>query len=181
MGRGALDGEEETVWYPDPEEKSPWLDIELGTPTTIDHLEFDFPRADSVMQPIKVVVEGGDTVREGWLDGSGRVEFTEFTADSVRLTFERPEGQALEIGSIEIPGVDPVEAVPEGEAATTCGLGPTLRVNGRRVETRISEGSLADQLTGRPLRYESCTDLRLDPGENHVVVDPGNATRCARP
>lgn len=174
MGRGALDGEEETVWYPDPEEKSPWLDIELGTPTTIDHLEFDFPRADSVMQPIKVVVEGGDTVREGWLDGSGRVEFTEFTADSVRLTFERPEGQALEIGSIEIPGVDPVEAVPEGEAATTCGLGPTLRVNGRRVETRISEGSLADQLTGRPLRYESCTDLRLDPGENHVVVDPGN-------
>lgn len=174
MGRGALDDEESTVWYPDPEEKNPWLDIELGTPTTIDHLEVDFPRADSMLRPIKVVVEGGDTVREGWLDSSGRVDFAEFTADSVRLTFERPEGQALEIGTIELPGVDPVEAVPEGDAATACGLGPTLRVNGQRVETRIGGGTLGEQLTGQPLRYESCTDLRLEPGENRVVVDPGN-------
>jgi arabinofuranan 3-O-arabinosyltransferase len=30
MGRGALDDDESTVWYPDPEEKHPWLDIELG-------------------------------------------------------------------------------------------------------------------------------------------------------
>lgn len=174
MGRGALDDDESTVWYPDPEEKNPWLDIELEEPTTIGHLEVDFPRADSVLRPIRVTVEGGDTVREGWLDGSGRVDFAELTARSLRVTFERPEGQALEIGTITLPGVDPVDPLPEGEAVTACGLGPVLRVNGRRVETRISEGSLADQLTGKPLRYESCTDLDMTEGENRIVVDPGN-------
>ena len=174
MGRGALDDDESTVWYPDPEDKAPWLDVALGSPTTLDHMEVDFPRADSVMRPIKVTVEGDDSVREGWLDGSGRVEFAALTASSLRLTFERPEGQGLEIGSIDLPGVDPVDPLPEADASTTCGLGPTLRVNDRRVETRISEGTLADQLTGRPLRYESCTDLDLGEGENRVVVDPGN-------
>ncbi len=174
MGRGALDDEEGTVWYPDPEEKTPWLDIELGEATTMDHLKVDFPRADSVMRPIKVTVEGGGAVREGWLDGSGRLDFAELTASSLRLTFERPEGQALEIGTVELPGVPAVDPLPEGEASTTCGLGPTLRVNGQRVETRISDGTLTDQLTGNPLRYETCTDLDLPEGENRIVVDPGN-------
>ncbi|MFE3459831.1 alpha-(1-_3)-arabinofuranosyltransferase [Nocardiopsis aegyptia] len=174
MGRGALDDDESTVWYPDPEEKEPWLDIDLGEPTTLGYLEVDFPRADSVLRPIKVTVEGGDTVREGWLDGSGRVDFASLTTDTLRLTFERPEGQALEIGSIGLPGVDPVEAVPSGDASTACGLGPTLRVNDQRVETRISDGTLADQLAGLPLRYESCTDLDLVGGANRLEVDPGN-------
>ncbi|WP_017571975.1 alpha-(1-_3)-arabinofuranosyltransferase [Nocardiopsis halotolerans] len=174
MGRGALDDDESTVWYPDPEERNPWLDIELGEPTTIGYLEVEFPRADSVLRPIRVTVEGGGTVREGWLDGSGRVDFAEFTAESLRVTFERPEGQTLEIGTITLPGVEHVEALPGGDAATPCGLGPTLRVNGQRVETRISDGTLADQLTGRPLRYESCTDLELVEGGNRIVVDPGN-------
>ncbi|MFF8766181.1 alpha-(1-_3)-arabinofuranosyltransferase [Nocardiopsis dassonvillei] len=174
MGRGALDDDESTVWYPDPEEKNPWLDIELGAPTEIGHLEVEFPRADSVLRPIRVTVEGGGTVREGWLDGSGRVDFAEFTAESLRVTFERPEGQALEIGTVTLPGVEPVEPLPEGDASTACGLGPTLRVNDQRVETRISRGTLADQLTGSPLRYESCTDLDLVGGENRIVVDPGN-------
>ncbi|MEE2048443.1 DUF3367 domain-containing protein, partial [Nocardiopsis tropica] len=79
-----------------------------------------------------------------------------------------------EIGSVELPGVEPVDPLPEGDASTACGLGPTLRVNGQRVETRISGGALADQLTGRPVPYESCTDLDLVEGENRVVVDPGN-------
>ncbi|PWV50097.1 alpha-(1-_3)-arabinofuranosyltransferase [Nocardiopsis sp. L17-MgMaSL7] len=174
MGRGALDDDEATVWYPDPEEREPWLDIELGEPTAIDHMRVEFPRADSVMRPIRVTVEGGGTVREGWLDGSGRVDFAELTASSVRVTFERPEGQALEIGGVELPGVPAVDPLPEGDASTTCGLGPTLRVNDQRVETRISDGTLADQLTGRPLRYETCTDLDLTEGENRIVVDPGN-------
>ncbi|WP_231640588.1 alpha-(1-_3)-arabinofuranosyltransferase [Nocardiopsis sp. NRRL B-16309] len=174
MGRGALDDDESTVWYPDPEEKEPWLDIDLGEPTTLGYLEVDFPRADSVLRPIRVTVEGGDTVREGWLDGSGRVDFASLTTDTLRVTFERPEGQALEIGSIGLPGVEPVEAVPSGDASTACGLGPTLRVNGERVESRISEGTLADQLTGLPLRYESCTDFDLDGGTNRLEVDPGN-------
>ncbi|MFW6639468.1 alpha-(1-_3)-arabinofuranosyltransferase [Nocardiopsis algeriensis] len=174
MGRSALDDDESTVWYPDPEEKNPWLDIDLGQTVTLDHLEVEFPRADSVLRPIKVTVEGGDTVREGWLDGSGRVGFAPLRADSLRLTFERPEGQALEIGTVTLPGVDPVDPLPEGDASTACGLGPTLRVNGERVETRISGGRLSDQMTGKPLRYESCTEFDLVEGENRIVVDPGN-------
>ena len=174
MGRGALDDDESTVWYPDPEEKHPWLDIDLGREVELGHLTVDFPRADSVLRPVKVTIEGGDTVREGWLGGSGRIDFAPLTADELRITFERSEGQVLEIGTITLPGVEPVAPLPDGDASTACGLGPTLRVNGQRVESRITGGTLADRITGRPVRYESCTGVDLLEGENRIVVDPGN-------
>ncbi|MFC3994961.1 alpha-(1-_3)-arabinofuranosyltransferase [Nocardiopsis sediminis] len=174
MGRNAFDDDRATVWYPDPGEDAPSLDVDLGRATEIDGLRVDFPRADSVLRPVKVIAETAGTVREGWLDGSGWVGFAPFTTDELTLTFERPEDQPLEISGIRLPGVDPLEPVEGGDATTACGLGPVLRVNGERVETRIVSGTLEDVLAGRALRYESCGDTGIVDGGNRVAVEPGN-------
>jgi arabinofuranan 3-O-arabinosyltransferase len=174
MGRNALDADPATVWYPDPDEDDPALRIDLGRDTEIDGLSVDFPRPDSMTRPVRVTADTGSTVREGWLDGNGWVGFAPFTADELTLTFDRPEDQPLEIAGITLPDVDPLEPVEDGDATTACGLGPVLRVNGERVETRISDGTLEDTLNGAPLRYESCADVGLTDGENRVVVEPGN-------
>ncbi|WP_186355728.1 alpha-(1-_3)-arabinofuranosyltransferase [Streptomonospora sp. PA3] len=174
MGRGAFDGDDATVWYPDPEEDQPWLDVELGERTEIGGLRVDFPRPDSLSRPVEVTVEAGGTVRSGWLDGSGRLGFEPVTTDRLRITFDPPEAQPLEVRRIALPDVEPLPPVEGGSAATPCGLGPVLRVNGERVETRIVSGTLKDQVGGEPLRYESCSQVPVHQGANRLVVEPGN-------
>ncbi|MBV2362137.1 alpha-(1-_3)-arabinofuranosyltransferase [Streptomonospora nanhaiensis] len=174
MGRNALDDDPATVWYPDPDERRPWLEVGLPRATELDGLRVEFPRADSVTRPVKVTVESGGTVREGWLDGTGWVGFAPLTARELTITFDPPEGQPLEVRGITLPGTDPLPPVAGGDAATACGLGPVLRVNGERVETRIVSGTLEDRLRGEPLDFASCSPVPLAEGANRLTVDPGN-------
>ncbi|GAA3759467.1 arabinofuranan 3-O-arabinosyltransferase [Spinactinospora alkalitolerans] len=177
MGRNAFDDDPATVWYPDPGEATPSLDVELGERVRLNGIQVDFPRADSVTRPVKVTVETGSTVREGWLDGSGRLAFDPVRTDELTVTFDPPEGQPLEVRRIALPDVEPLERVGDEPVRSACGLGPALRVNGSRVDTRIVGGTLEDQFAGRPLEYESCTDLTLSEGRNRVVVEAGNQYR----
>nr|WP_238580794.1 alpha-(1->3)-arabinofuranosyltransferase [Streptomonospora alba] len=174
MGRNAFDGDDATVWYPDPDEDAPWVDVELGERTEIGGLRVDFAHPDSVARPVGVTVEAGGTVRSGWLDGSGSLGFEPVTSDHLRITFEPPEAQPLEVRRIAVPDVEPLPAVEGGDASTLCGLGPVLRVNGERVETRITSGTLADQVAGKALRYESCSGVPVREGGNRLLVEPGN-------
>ncbi|MFD0775013.1 alpha-(1-_3)-arabinofuranosyltransferase family protein, partial [Streptomonospora algeriensis] len=174
MGRNAFDGDDATVWYPDPDEATPWVDVELGGRTEIGGLRVDFARPDSVARPIEVTVEAGGTVRSGWLDGSGSLGFEPVTTDHLRITFDPPEAQPLEVRRIALPGIEPLPVVEGGDASTSCGLGPVLRVNGERVETRITSGTLADQVAAEPLRYESCSAVPIQQGANRLLVQPGN-------
>ncbi|WP_133741942.1 alpha-(1-_3)-arabinofuranosyltransferase [Actinorugispora endophytica] len=174
MGRNALDDDESTVWYPDPGDDRPSLRLDLGGTVELTGITVDFPRADAVLRPVRVVVETGDTVREGWLDGSGGLDFAPLRARELTVAFVPPEGQPLEVAGITLPGVEPLGPVEDGPLATACGLGPALRVNGARVETRISGGTVRGRLEGAPLEFESCTDVRLAEGENRVVVEAGN-------
>ncbi|RNL84634.1 alpha-(1-_3)-arabinofuranosyltransferase [Halostreptopolyspora alba] len=177
MGRNAFDGDGSTIWYPDPSDDTPSLEVGLGEETEIDALGVEFPRSDSVVRPVRVTVETDSTVREGWLDGDGRLSFTPVTTDELTLTFEPPAGQPLEVAGISLPGVDPPGEIEGGDVSTACGLGPNLRVNGERVETRITDGSVEGQLEGSPVRYESCADAELRAGENRVEVESGDRYR----
>ncbi|WP_461000811.1 alpha-(1-_3)-arabinofuranosyltransferase, partial [Streptomonospora sediminis] len=177
MGRSAFDGDDSTVWYPAPDEDRPWLEADLGERTEIGGLRVDFPRPGSVARPIHVTVEAGDTVRSGWLDGSGWLSFDPITTDHLRITFDPPQGQPLEVRRVALPDVAALPAIEGGDAAAACGLGPVLRVNGERVETRISAGTLQDQAEGRPLHYESCSPVPLQEGGNRLTVEPGNQYR----
>nr|WP_312862716.1 alpha-(1->3)-arabinofuranosyltransferase family protein [Streptomonospora salina] len=177
MGRNAFDGDDATVWYPDPDEDAPWVDVELGERTEIGGLRVDFARPDAAADPIGVTVEAGGTVRSGSLDGSGSLGFDPVTTEHLRISFAPPEGRPLEVRRVALPGVEPLPAVEGGDAATVCGLGPVLRVNGERVETRITSGTLADQVAGEPLRYESCSGVPVQEGGNRLLVEPGNRYR----
>ncbi|MDA0567239.1 alpha-(1-_3)-arabinofuranosyltransferase, partial [Streptomonospora sp. S1-112] len=174
MGRNALDDDPATVWYPDPDERRPWLEVGLPRATELDGLRVEFPRADSVTRPVRITVESGGAVREGWLDGTGWVGFAPLTARDLTITFDPPEGQPLEVRGITLPDVDPLPPVEGGDAATACGLGPVLRVNGERVETRIVSGTLEDRLRGEPLDFASCSPVPVAEGGNRLTVDPGN-------
>ncbi|GAA1757224.1 alpha-(1-_3)-arabinofuranosyltransferase [Streptomonospora arabica] len=175
MGRNAFDDDAATVWYPDPDEDEPWLDVELKERTEIGGLRVDFPGGAAA--PVEVTVEAGGTVRSGWLDGSGSLGFEPVTADRLRISFDPPEGQPLEVGRVALPDVEALPPVEGGDAATPCGLGPVLRVNEERVETRIVSGTLEDRAAGRPLRYESCSDVPVREGGNRLVVEPGDQYR----
>ncbi|MDT0301646.1 alpha-(1-_3)-arabinofuranosyltransferase [Streptomonospora sp. DSM 45055] len=175
MGRNAFDDDEATVWYPSPDEDEPWLDAELKERTEIGGLRVDFPGGAAA--PVEVTVEAGGTVRSGWLDGSGWLGFDPVTADRLRISFDPPAGQPLEVGRVALPDVEALPPVEGGEAATPCGLGPVLRVNGERVETRIVSGTLEDRAAGRPLPYESCSDVPVREGGNRLVVEPGDQYR----
>ncbi|MDA2813996.1 alpha-(1-_3)-arabinofuranosyltransferase family protein [Nocardiopsis sp. RSe5-2] len=173
IGRNAFDGDDATVWYPDPQEDAPSLEVDLGREREIGGLKVEFPRPDAVGRPIRMTVDTGTTVREAWLDGDGWVGFDPVEADELTLTFEPPEGQPLEVSRIALPDTDPLEPVEGGSARTSCGLGPVLRVNGERVDTRISSGTLEDKLAGRPLGFESCEAVSLEEGTATVGVEPG--------
>nr|WP_246437935.1 alpha-(1->3)-arabinofuranosyltransferase [Lipingzhangella halophila] len=177
MGRNAFDGDDGTIWYPDPGDEAPSLDVDLGEKTKVDAIQVNFPRPDSVLRPVRATVETGSTVREGWLDGDGQLSFAPVSTDELILTFDPPEGQPLEVSGISLPGVDPLEEIEGGDVRTVCGLGPTLRVNGERVDTRITGGSVEGQLNGSAVRYESCDDVGLQEGGNRVRVEPGNRYR----
>ena len=173
MGRNAFDSDDGTVWFPDPDEEEPSLEVDLGKRTEIGGMRVEFPRPGGVTSPIRVTVDTGSTVREAWIDGDGWVGFDPVTTDELTLTFDPPEGQPLEVSRIALPDTEPLEEVEGGSAETACGLGPVLRVNGERVDTRISSGTLEDQVNGRPVGFEACGTFGLEQGGNRIQVEPG--------
>ena len=170
MGRGAFDGDDSTVWYPDPAQDRPSLQVDFGKRVELAEIAVEFPRGDTVTRPIRVVLDTGETVREGLLDGNGRFAFATLRTEQLRIVFDPPRDQPLEIAEIVLPGVEPLGPVPDTDAATACGQGPNLTVNGVRVETRISGGTLRDQAEGRPLEFTSCTGVPLVEGTNRITV-----------
>ena len=150
MGRAAFDGDDATVWYPDPAEDRPSLDVDFGKRVTLSEMTVEFPRGDTVTRPVRVVLDTGKTVREGLIGSSGRLTFAELRTRTLRITFDPPRDQPLEIAEIDLPGVRTLGPVPDTDAATACGQGPRLLVNGTAVETRITGGTLRDQAEGRP-------------------------------
>ncbi|QVQ54298.1 DUF3367 domain-containing protein [Spiractinospora alimapuensis] len=179
LGRNALDSDAGTIWYPDPQDPEPTLDVAFGEPTNLDGILFSFPRADSVESPIRVVVETPDTSREAWLDSNGLVGFGELTTEELRLRFTPPANQPLELASVVFPGsgaADPMDEL-SGGVSHACGNGPVVRVNGQRVATRLPDADAAEVLAGLPVRFEACDEVTLDEGDNALSVDGGTSYR----
>ncbi|MDS1272206.1 alpha-(1-_3)-arabinofuranosyltransferase [Lipingzhangella sp. LS1_29] len=180
IGHSALDGDSTTVWYPDPQDPQPSLDLDLGREVELDQLRVDFPRSDAITAPVGVTVDTPATTRSGWVDSNGNLTFEPVTTEELTLTFDVPAGQPLEISGIELPDVDPLPPVEDrelDELGSACGLGPVLRVDGERVETRIVDGDAQTQLDGDPLTYESCSAAPMDPDGTVVTIDGGDAFR----
>jgi arabinofuranan 3-O-arabinosyltransferase len=140
--------------------------------------------------PVVVHVEFSDGTKvRARTDARGEITFPPIRTSSLRLTFG--EVRLLENidsrnGHRSFAPVGFTELLVRGaeanripldrhlETGVPCGFGPSLRVNGRALQTSVS-GTIDDILTGRPLDWRVCTDsavLRLPAGEVTVEGAP---------
>ncbi|RFU41010.1 DUF3367 domain-containing protein, partial [Actinomadura logoneensis] len=195
--RSAVDGDPATTWIAAGGDKRPTLTLSWGR--TLKVGEVTVTRPPGVRGAMTVTVLGRHgAVREGLLDGAGRLRFAPMRTDRVTLRFMTSQ-IPVQVSEVAIPGVPGVPSAPNasgGRAArpftTSCGTGPDLTLNGRAVQTRVS-GTADDVLAGRPVTFRACRDVRLADGDNRVsagggrfrvdalTVDPGGALAGAAP
>ena len=179
--RFAYDGQLDTQWVSAPTDREPTLFFSWGVPR----------RVTAVRLPVSAEARPGYTrlvVR-----GGGRIEKLRVTGETVRL--RRPiytdrlevsfvkdaAGGLVTVPEIDLDGGGVVRVFdPEQPTGAVCGLGPTVTVAGRTLPTRV-EGSLADVLSGSPMRFSTCR--RWDPqGPGRVTfVPPGTHTVTTDP
>ena len=74
----------------------------------------------------------------------------------------------MQIAEVRIPGVRPLTANSNARVRLRCGLGPTLRMNGKLVRTKVS-GTEADLRYGRPMTFTACSPAAVRTGQNTVT------------
>ncbi|WP_283138410.1 alpha-(1-_3)-arabinofuranosyltransferase domain-containing protein [Rhizohabitans arisaemae] len=168
LGRAALDGDLSTGWYADPLDPRPRLLIDMGRPRRLTSLKVIFP--DSVLgpPPVKITVRTAQGVREGWPGPDGRFTFAAMTGRKVEITFGAAASRAVEVLDVEIPGVAPLGPLTAFPVQASCGFGPAIEVDGVRVATRITGGTLDDIAAGRPLPFTACRPVSVGDGPTRV-------------
>ncbi|MEV4259112.1 DUF3367 domain-containing protein, partial [Spirillospora sp. NPDC049652] len=198
--RAAVDGDPATTWIAAGDDKRPKLTLAWGRKVKVSELTVTRPPGVQGAMTVTVLGSHG-AVREGLLDGAGRLRFAPMRTDRVTLRFMTSQ-VPVQVSEVAIPGVPGLPGVRplSGKSAsgkgdrpftTSCGTGPDLKLNGRAVQTRIS-GTVDDVLSGRPVAFQACRAVRLADGDNRVsaggrfrvdalTVDPDGALAAARP
>ncbi|WP_051468473.1 alpha-(1-_3)-arabinofuranosyltransferase domain-containing protein [Actinomadura oligospora] len=187
--RAAIDGDPATTWIAAGDDKRPSLTLAWGRKLKVSELKVIRPPGARSAMTVTVLGARG-AVREGLLDGDGRLRFAPMRTDRVTLRFVTSQ-VPVQVSEVAIPGVPALPEPGSRPFTTSCGIGPDLTVNGRTVKTRIS-GTAADLLAGRPVAFRACRAVRLANGDNRVsagghlrvdslTVDPGGALAAVRP
>ena len=170
LGRAAFDGDLKTIWYADPADRRPALDIDLGRSRRVSEIRLLFPDSHLGKPPVKVTIRTDTHAVQAWVGGDGWIHFPEMTVRRLRIEFTAAASRAVEVADITIPGVRPLGPPGDVPLRLPCGFGPTLTVGGRTVQTRIVDGTLDDVLNGRPLGFAACARVRLAPGPARVTA-----------
>ncbi|MEV4224452.1 alpha-(1-_3)-arabinofuranosyltransferase [Nonomuraea sp. NPDC049725] len=176
-GRWAFDDDPRTVWFADPLDPRPTLTVELARHTTLTELRVTTPDSYLGAPPLRVTVRADGGVRQSWIGKDGLVEFPALSAKKIELEFGASGGRPVEISDIAIPGTSPLGALTGFPLRLPCGYGPTFTVNGRTVHTEVTEGTLHDVVTGRPVRFETCERLLMVAGRTRLALRPGDSYR----
>ncbi|MGW5260974.1 alpha-(1-_3)-arabinofuranosyltransferase domain-containing protein [Microbispora sp. NPDC004025] len=177
LGRQAMDGDPSTLWFAQPFDRHPTLSIDLGTTRSFSRIRVLFPDSAQGIPPVKLTLRAGERAVQGWVDRDGVFTFPTLRTRKFTIEFTAPASRAIEVAEIAIPGVKPLGGLGAIPLRLPCGYGPTLRVDGDDVPTRVIEGTLDDVLNGRPLTYSGCAPVRLTEGRSRVSVAPGDAFR----
>lgn len=177
LGRSAMDGDRTTTWIPNPFDRKPSLAIDLGHKHTISRIRLQTPAGLGDTPPIQVTVVGGGQLRGGYVGADGWLTFKPIHARKLILRFGTSPAAHLQISEVTIPGVTPLGPPPDIKIATTCGFGPNLDVDGYPVKTKITGGTIADVLHGRPVSFTTCQPVTLPAGTNRVQVPPTSPFR----
>lgn len=176
--RMAHDDDRATSWVADPRDREPTLTLDLGATRTVRRLAVSAP-AGRAVRPDHAVIRAqtatGEEVREVALDGLGGYgAFEPLRARRLTITFTRQRAVVgtppLGIGELTLAGAQVAEPL-DGARSTgsVCGLGPTLEVDGRAVETRV-EGLIGDVVAAGQLAVVPCgtDEVELPAGEHRV-------------
>ncbi|KHL19178.1 arabinofuranan 3-O-arabinosyltransferase [Mumia flava] len=187
----AIDADPRTGWVADPTDEDPTLALSWVGQRRIDRIQLQTSPSLAASAPTEAILRFPDgTEHEVAVDADGVARFPAVRTDrvEVHLRSTDPVGAFGAFGGIDdlpvgvsevrLPGTGLFPQVPSTQAWGRCGLGPTLEVNGRLLQTRPA-GSAADLLSGADMRAEVCgaDRLRLSEGANRIRVVGDGVTR----
>ncbi|WP_327109138.1 alpha-(1-_3)-arabinofuranosyltransferase domain-containing protein [Nonomuraea glycinis] len=176
-GRWAFDGDPQTVWFADPLDPRPTLTVKLERRIQLSQLRIITPDSYLGAPPIQVTIRAEGGVRQSWVGQEGIVRFPAMAAQKIELEFGVSGGRPIEISDIALPKVSRLSALHGFPLRLPCGFGPTFKVGGETVHTEITDGTLNDMVTGRPVTFETCERLPLEAGRNRLSTRPGDSYR----
>ncbi|WP_460716444.1 alpha-(1-_3)-arabinofuranosyltransferase domain-containing protein [Nocardioides dilutus] len=174
-GRFAYDGQATTAWVSDPQDRNPTLLFEWDRARTIDSVFLD--ASDSLEAPTTAIVRAGKREEVVGLTGGLNTLSPPITRKSLSIEMVRPEGaNRVVVPEVYLGGTTIARPfVADAVTGATCGFGPNILIDGRRVLTKVT-GTMADVVNGTPLRVESCGQddglVELPAGEHRLVAQP---------
>ncbi|PWN03628.1 hypothetical protein DJ010_05910 [Nocardioides silvaticus] len=174
--RFAYDGQPTTAWVSDDGDRFPTLTFRWKRLRTITGITV----ASDPAAPVAAVVTARGRTQEVALTGDTPVALDPVRTHVLRVRFQKaPDAAHVVVPEIALTGVEVARPLdPQVETGAVCGLGPALRIDGRRVATRVS-GTMADVLNGSPLALEACdvetgraTTVDLDAGTHRLRAVP---------
>ena len=180
LGRSAFDGDTATTWVSAPGDDQPYLLFDFGKNVRLSQLKFVFPNEVGRPPATQVGLIGSKELRSGWIGQDSVFRFAPMTTDRLMIRFTSA-APTVQITDIQIPGVKPLGPPPGLKLNTLCGTGPTITIvgTGTRVPTRLTDGTVADIVQGRPVRFKSCGQVPMFAGEQRLFVSPGDPYRIA--
>lgn len=173
-GRFAYDGEPTTAWVSSDKDPNPTMFFRWSEPQVVRGLSVT---GDEDAPVAAVLRAGGRSERIDIARSHEAVLDRPLRTRTLQITFVPGEGtDRVVVPELELRGVDvTVPFVADTPTGARCGLGPVVRVDGRRVPTRVS-GTMGDVANGRPLRLVGCApdDFLLPSGE-HRLRTPSTA------
>lgn len=167
QGASAFDANPATTWIAGAADRQPELTIGWAGQRTVREVTITRPPGATSLTNVALTDAKGQ-LRGGLLTGTkSTLRFAPLRTSRLTLAFT-PSVLPLQITDVAIPRVRPL--IPAGLTKLTlpCGFGPTVRLNGRNVPTRVT-GTFADVLGEQPLSFAACSPLRLAAGQNRVA------------
>jgi arabinofuranan 3-O-arabinosyltransferase len=168
----AFDGSAATAWIASAKDRHPALTIKWPGMRTVRQVTISVPRGANTLDQV-LVFDSDGLVGGGFIGRSPTIRLPRAVrADQLTLTFS-PPSLPLQIAEVRIPGVQPLTAAAGAPVRLRCGLGPTLRVNGKLIRTSVS-GTVADLRYGRPMTFTACGPAAVRAGQNAVTEPPAD-------
>jgi arabinofuranan 3-O-arabinosyltransferase len=167
MPSAAFDGSAATAWVAGATDRHPALTIKWPRVRTIRQITISVPRGASTLDEVQVSDPAG-LIGGGFIGRTATIKLPRpVRTGQLTLTFS-PPSLPLQIAEVHIPGVRPLTANSNAQVRLRCGLGPTLRMNGKLVRTKVS-GTEADLRYGQPMAFAACSSVAVRTGQNTVT------------
>jgi arabinofuranan 3-O-arabinosyltransferase len=174
MASAAFDGSLATAWISAATDQHPVLTIRWPGVRTVRGISVIQPPGGRSLAQVYVTDPAGQ-VGGGFVGRTQELTFSRpMRTDQLRLAFSS-SALPLQISEVAIPGVSTLRVTAAAPVRLRCGIGPTVRVDGTLVPTRVA-GTYADLLNGRPMQFTACAAAPVRAGRNAVTESATDKT-----